>query len=79
MFTHQHCVLSELEGALLPKFAEASRQELPVKKPVKGKPQMSVGMLTKLWADWVFRIQVTIKIYKHDVSQFGQTSYNLRQ
>jgi hypothetical protein len=32
MFSHQICVLSELEGAFLPKVAEASRQELPVKE-----------------------------------------------
>jgi len=54
MFSHPNCVPSELEAAFLPKVAEASRQESPV-RTCQGKPEMSVGMLTKLWADWVFR------------------------
>jgi len=39
--------------------AGASRQELPV-STCQGKPEMGVGMLIKLWADWVFLLQSSI-------------------
>ena len=53
MFSHWNCVLLELEVGFLLRVARASHQELPV-RTCQGKPEMSVGMLTKLWADWVF-------------------------
>jgi hypothetical protein len=43
--------------------AEASRQELPV-RTCQGKPEMSVGMLTKLWADWVFRMELKSQLWE---------------
>ena len=52
-------VPSELEADWLPKVAAASRQEFPV-RTCQRKLEVSVGMLTKLWADWVFRILMVL-------------------
>ena len=53
-------VPSELEADWLPKVAAASRQDFPV-RTCQRKLEVSVGMLTKLWADWVFgRVRAVI-------------------